>query len=84
MKIWRIIFFRKEMWTRKIVKEREGVEGLKWQIKLSTTDIAINQANIYFKSHFPQNSENLKFIMLEKKEIKFQKQYGAQEIFFNQ
>ena len=34
-------FLRKEIWTRKILK-REGVEELKWQIKLSTTDIAIN------------------------------------------
>ena len=30
------------MWTRKIVKKREGVEEEEWLIKLSTPDIAIN------------------------------------------
>ena len=41
MKIWRIIFFRKKMWTRKIIKKRRGGRE-EWLIKLSTTDIAIN------------------------------------------
>ena len=41
MKIWRIIFFIKEMWTRKIVKKRRGGRE-EWPIELSTTDIAIN------------------------------------------
>ena len=41
MKIWRIIFFRKKMWTRKIIKKRKGGRE-EWLIKLSTPDIAID------------------------------------------
>ena len=43
--IWKfggLFFLEKRCGQEKIVKKREGVEGLKWQIKLSTTDIAIN------------------------------------------
>ena len=35
-------FFYKRDVDKKNSKKREGVEELKWQIKLSTTDIAIN------------------------------------------
>ena len=59
------------------------MEEEEWLIKLSTTDIAINWANIYFKCHFPQNSENLNLSCSRKKKLNFRNNTGPKK-YFNQ